>query len=152
MGVCGACRIRLAFVMMLPDCVLPMQGCGRCWPSVRRRSRNCVPRWRSLTGCAAALGVYLWHGQFLSRDRACAAMADMFGCTPSPGALATMAKKTAGAIAPALDAIITALIEPEVAHFDETGFRVAGKLAWVHSASFGKFVLVTVHARRGGKA
>jgi len=98
---------------------------------------------------AAALGVYLWHGQFLSRDRACAAMADMFGCTPSPGTLAAMAKKTAGAIAPALDAIITALIESEVAHFDETGFRVAGKLAWVHSASSGKFVLVTVHARRG---
>ena len=36
-----------------------------------------------------------------------------------------------------------------VAHFDETGLRVAGKLAWVHSASSGKYVLVTVHARRG---
>jgi transposase len=36
-----------------------------------------------------------------------------------------------------------------VAHFDETGFRTAGKLAWVHSASWGKFVLVTVHAKRG---
>jgi hypothetical protein len=34
-------------------------------------------------------------------------------------------------------------------HFDETGFRTAGKLAWVHSASSGKFVLVTVRARRG---
>jgi hypothetical protein len=34
-------------------------------------------------------------------------------------------------------------------HFDETGFRTAGKLAWVHSASWGKFVLVTVHAKRG---
>ena len=33
---------------------------------------------------AAALGVYLWHGQFLSRDRACQAMAEMFGCAPSP--------------------------------------------------------------------
>jgi len=36
-----------------------------------------------------------------------------------------------------------------VAHFDETGFRVAGKLAWVHSASSGKYVLVTVHQKRG---
>ena len=36
-----------------------------------------------------------------------------------------------------------------MAHFDETGFRVAGKLAWVHSASAGKFVLVTVHPKRG---
>jgi hypothetical protein len=34
-------------------------------------------------------------------------------------------------------------------HFDETGFRTAGKLAWVHSASSGKHVLVTVHAKRG---
>jgi hypothetical protein len=36
-----------------------------------------------------------------------------------------------------------------VAHFDETGFRVAGRLAWVHSASSGKYVLVAVHAKRG---
>jgi transposase len=98
---------------------------------------------------AAALGAYLWHGQFLSRARACAAMADMFGCVPSPGALAAMTTKIAGLIAPALDAIVTALIGSEVAHFDETGFRVAGKLAWVHSASSGRYVLVTVHSKRG---
>jgi transposase len=67
-------------------------------------------------------GIYLWYGQFLSRDRACQALAEMFGCAPSPGALA---------------------------HFDETGFRTAGKLAWVHSASWDKYVLVTVHAKRG---
>lgn len=60
-----------------------------------------------------------------------------------------MAKKIAGFPAPAVDAILQALIASEVAHFDETGFGVAGKLAWVHSASSGKFVLVTVHARRG---
>jgi len=34
----------------------------------------------------------------------------------------------------------------------ELGFRVAGKLAWVHSASAGKFVLVTVHPKRGKEA
>ena len=37
-------------------------------------------------------------------------MADMFGCAPSPGALAAMTKKIAGLIAPALDAIVRALI------------------------------------------
>ena len=94
-------------------------------------------------------GIYLWHGQFLSRDRACQALSEMFGCAPSPGALAAAAKKTAGFLAPALAAITRHLISAEVAHFDETGFRTAGKLAWVHSASQGKFALFTVHAKRG---
>jgi transposase len=94
-------------------------------------------------------GIYLWHGQFLSRDRACRALAEMFGCAPSPGALAAAARKTAGLLAPALKAITEYLAGADVAHFDETGFRAAGRLAWVHSASWGKYVLVTVHAKRG---
>jgi transposase len=94
-------------------------------------------------------GIYLWHGQFLSRDRACQALSEMFGCAPSPGALAAAARKAAGFLAPALAAITRRLIAAEVAHFDETGFRAAGRLAWVHSASAGKFALFTVHAKRG---
>jgi transposase len=94
-------------------------------------------------------GIYLWHGQFLSRDRACRALAEMFGCAPSPGALAAAARKTAGLLAPALKAITEYLAGADVVHFDETGFRTAGKLAWVHTASWDKYVLVTVHAKRG---
>jgi putative exporter of polyketide antibiotics len=45
-------------------------------------------------------------------------MADMFGSAPSPGSLAAMTRKTAGLIAPALDAIVKALLAAEVAHFD----------------------------------
>jgi transposase len=94
-------------------------------------------------------GIYLWHGQFLSRDRACRALSEMFGCAPAPGALASAARKTAAFLSPALQAITGHLIAAEVAHFDETGFRTAGRLAWVHSASAGKFALLTVHAKRG---
>jgi transposase len=68
-------------------------------------------------------GIYLWHGQFLSGDRACQALSEMFGCAPSPGALAAAAKKTAGFLAPALQAITRHLIAAEVVHFDETGLR-----------------------------
>jgi len=44
------------------------------------------------------------------------------------------------------------IAEAEVAHFDETGLRVQDKLRWVHSASTGKYSLVTVHDHRGTKA
>jgi transposase len=94
-------------------------------------------------------GIYLWHGQFLSRDRACQALSEMFGCAPAPGALASAARKAARFLAPSLAAITGHLIAAEVAHFDETGFRTAGRLAWVHSASAGNFALFTVHAKRG---
>jgi transposase len=98
---------------------------------------------------AAAVAAYLRHGQFLSRNRAGQAMADLFGCAPSSGTITSMTRKIAGAAAPAPEAVRSALAAAGVAHFNETGFRVAGGLAWVHSASSGKFVLVTVHAKRG---
>ena len=98
---------------------------------------------------AAALGAYLWHGQFLSRDRAAQALGEMFGCQPSPAVIASAAWKIAAFLTPAIEVIIKELVKAEVAHFDETGFRVAGKLAWVHSASSGNWVLVTVHPKRG---
>jgi transposase len=94
-------------------------------------------------------GLYLWHGQFLSRGRACQALSGLFGCAPAPGALAAAARKATGLLSPALKAITARLVAAQVAHFDETGFRVAGRLAWVHSASAGDFALFTVHAKRG---
>ena len=95
---------------------------------------------------------YLWHGQFLSRNRTCEAVSELFGVPVSPGAVAGMVKRIAGKLGAPLDAICKALIATDVAHFDETGFRVAGKLAWVHSASSGKFALITVHGKRGREA
>jgi hypothetical protein len=44
------------------------------------------------------------------------------------------------------------LTRAQVAHFDETALRVAGRLRWVHSASTGRYVLITVHDRRGVEA
>src|ERR1039458_9114423 len=97
----------------------------------------------------SAIGAYLWHGQFLSRNRTCQAMAELFGVPVSPGAVSGMVTRITARLDPALEAIRSAVAGAEVAHFDETGFRVAGKLAWVHSASAGNYALITVHPKRG---
>jgi transposase len=99
-----------------------------------------------------AVAAYLWHGQFLSRGRTCQAIAELFGVPVSPGAVTGMVTRIAASLGGCLAAIQKALIEAPVAHFDETGFRVAGKLAWVHSASWGKYALITVHDKRGREA
>lgn len=41
------------------------------------------------------------------------------------------------------------LIGAPIAHFDETGVNIAGKLAWLHSASSDKWTLYGVHEKRG---
>ena len=45
-----------------------------------------------------------------------------------------------------------ASLSAEVAGFDETGFRVDGRLRWVHCARTGKYTLLMVHPKRGRQA
>jgi Transposase IS66 family len=68
---------------------------------------------------------------------------------PVAGSAGLGRTKGARLVAPAVKAITAALVRAEVAHFDESGFCTAGKLLWVHSASSGRWVLVTVHPKRG---
>ena len=100
----------------------------------------------------SAVAVYLWHGQFLSCGRTCEAVSELFGVPVSPGAVAGMVTRVAGKLGGTLEAIRAALASAGVTHADETGFRVAGKLALVHSASSGRYVLITVRPKRGHQA
>jgi transposase len=101
----------------------------------------------------AGVGVYLFHGQFLSKGRTAAALGDLFGADVAAGTVASWTRRTAQVITDEVIPVITDRIAgAQVAHFDETGLRTAGKLAWMHSASTTTDVLLTVHAKRGTKA
>ncbi|MGH8968163.1 MAG: IS66 family transposase, partial [Actinomycetes bacterium] len=101
---------------------------------------------------AAAIVLYLYAGQFLSKDRTAKALEELFGLPVSGGTVLSMAKRATVGLAGFLDRARTEIIASPVAHFDETGFRVEGRLHWVHSASTGKWSLITVHRKRGTEA
>jgi transposase len=100
----------------------------------------------------AAIVVYLYVGQFLFKDRTARALAELFGTPISGGTVAAMTARAAAGLTGRggfAEQVRARLTNAQVAHFDETGLRVAGRLWWVHSASAGKYVLITVHDKRG---
>ena len=100
----------------------------------------------------AAVIIYLHIGQFLSKNRTAQALAELFGVPLSPGTVAAVTARAAGKLDGFLERVRGNIAASDVAGFDETGFRVAGRLHWVHCARTGKYTLLVVHPRRGRKA
>ena len=97
----------------------------------------------------AALGTYLLGRQHLPVERAAEAMADCFGAPVSTGWLATLLPTAANRLTGFLSDARTQLQGAEVAHFDETGGRVAAKLNWVHVACTDRLTLYHLASGRG---
>ncbi len=97
----------------------------------------------------AAIGTYLYAGQFLSRDRTARALDELFGAAVSPGTVSASFARLAGSLDEFTAVVRTAIAASPVAGFDETGFRVEQKLRWVHCARTETLTLITVHDKRG---
>jgi transposase len=100
----------------------------------------------------AAAIVYLYIGQSLSKQRTAQALAELSGIPLSSGTVAGITARAAGRLGRFLEHAREQIAGSEVAGFDETGFRVDGRLHWVHCARTGKYTLLTVHPRRGIEA
>ena len=98
-----------------------------------------------------AIVLYLYVGQFLSKKRTAQALAELFGTPVCDATVATMTKRAADGLTGFLETVADRIAEAEVAGFDETGLRVAGKLHRVHCARTGKYTLITCHPKRGTK-
>ena len=100
----------------------------------------------------AAIIIYLYAGQFLSKKRTAQALSELFGIPLSEGTVAGITARAAGRLGGFLERAREEIAASPVAGFDETGFRVEGRLHWVHCARTARYTLLMVHARRGAKA
>ncbi|MER3405974.1 MAG: IS66 family transposase, partial [Chloroflexota bacterium] len=100
----------------------------------------------------ATVGVYLTQEQLLPLERTTAVLADLFGC-PLAEATVEKAVATCHANLAAVEAASKVGIRrAAVAHFDETGLRLAGQTRWLHAASTARLTFYAPHPKRGQEA
>ena len=97
----------------------------------------------------AAIILYLYVGQFLSKKRTAQALAELFGTPVSDATVTAMTRRAAAGLDEFCTEVTDRIAQAQVAGFDETGLRVAGRLHWVHCARTGKYTLITCHPKRG---
>jgi transposase len=102
-------------------------------------------------GVRAAV-VYLHGQQHLPVERTAQALADLVGAEVASGTVAAILAECAKRLDGFVATVRARLATVPVAHFDETGVRVAGRLHWLHAASTDRLSLFTVHPKRGTKA
>lgn len=96
-----------------------------------------------------ALGIYLIARQHLPYERTAELFADWLGAPISTGTLASFVARGAEDLEGFLDEVHRQLISAPVAHFDETGARVDGRLRWLFAASTEQLTLYALHDKRG---
>jgi transposase len=119
----------------------------RLWEHDRRGLPGACPRGGLLR--VRALVCYLCVHQHLPLDRAAQLLADVLGAPMATGTLAALVAEGAAGLGGFVEVVPEQLVGAPMAHFDETGARVAGRLHWVHSASTAGLSLLTVHPKRG---
>jgi len=99
-----------------------------------------------------AAAVYVKNYQYLPYERACELLDDLLGCPLSEGTLANIISQCDDLAETPVAQIKEMIEQASVAHFDETGSRVEGKLWWLHSASTENATYYDIHRKRGSEA
>ncbi len=78
------------------------------------------------------IAAYLQNHQLLPEDRAAEAIKDLFCLGMSAATLATINGRIAEKLTSKIEQIERAVAAAKIKHLDETGFRIGGKLSWLH--------------------
>lgn len=96
-----------------------------------------------------ALITYLSVGHHLPVDRAARLLAECMGHPVATGTIMAAVAACADRLQGFTTEVRDQLRKAPLAHFDETGARIEGRLHWMHSASTNDLTLYTAHAKRG---
>ncbi len=99
-----------------------------------------------------ALSVLLNNDYKIPLEKIERLMGDLWGCTFNESTAVAANAGMYEALHLVEEQIKEAVLDSEVAHFDETGMRVAKKLHWFHVASTALFTYLFVHKKRGKEA
>ena len=96
-----------------------------------------------------SLVVYLQAWQLIPEDRLAELMGDVFGVEVATSTIAAMGHRKAQELAGLAEHIEQQVKHAAVKHLDETGYRIAGVLQWLHVASTWLLTCYRTSAKRG---
>jgi transposase len=131
-----------AVAVRCPACQALTRG---AFPEAVRAPAQYGPRVR-------ALAVYLHHYQVVPQERTHEALADLFGCALSDGAVARWVEQAGETLGPTVAHIADLVAAGPHQHADETGIRIGGRLHWLHVNSTRFLTHLAWHPKRGQAA
>jgi transposase len=124
--------------------------CARCRGVTRAPFPDGVIGPAQYGGRIKAAAIYLNVHQLLPEDRTAQALSDLFGAPRlCPASLTAWVGRRALDLERVHARIGARLAEAKVRHLDETGFRVAGKLHWLHTTSSQTLTFYRAEEKRG---
>jgi transposase len=97
-----------------------------------------------------AAAIYLNVQQLIPEDRTAQALSDLFGAPRlCPASVVAWVGKKAQELSQVYERIGERVAEAKIRHLDETGYRIAGKLQWLHTTSCLAFTFYRAGEKRG---
>jgi len=99
-----------------------------------------------------SLAVYFRNYELIPTERTSEIFEDIFGVSLSEGTIVNATTRCAAKLSAFKSWVKEGILNSRIAHFDETGININGKLHWMHNASTPFLTSYNVHRKRGNKA
>jgi transposase len=154
---CGECERRQVFDLPalrfeITEHRAERRICANCGQTARAPFPEGVDAPAQYGAGFRTLALYLGGENHIPFHRLSRIFSDLFGGGPGVGALSNFVKHAGKKAEKAGEFIKQAVSEAAAAHFDETGFRLLGKLHWLHVASTARLTCYHIDEKRGAEA